>query len=57
MVWVRLALVAFVLAWLFDLAGARSYVPIWAAFLVALGLELQYFFGARRSAARARART
>ena len=42
------------LAWLFDLAGARSYVPIWAAFLVALGLELQYFFGARRSRPRVR---
>ena len=49
MVWVRVALVVFVLAWLFDIGGARSYVPIWAAFLVALGLELQYFFGARRS--------
>ena len=54
MVWVRLGLAAFVLAWLFDVAGARSYVPIWAAFLVALGLELQYFFGARRSRPRVR---
>jgi hypothetical protein len=56
MVWVRLALVVFVLAWLFDIGGARSYVPIWAAFLVALGLELQYFFGARRSRPRVRER-
>ena len=56
MVWVRLGLVVFVLAWLFDIAGARSYVPIWAAFLVALGLELQYFFGARRSRPRVRER-
>ena len=56
MVWVRLGLVVFVLAWLFDLAGARFYVPIWAAFLVALGLELQYFFGARRVQPRARVR-
>ena len=56
MVWVRLALVAFVLAWLFDIGGARSYVPIWAAFLVALGLELQYFFGARRVRPRVRER-
>ena len=56
MVWVRLGLVAFVLAWLFDIAGARSFVPIWAAFLVALGLELHYFFGARRSRPRVRER-
>lgn len=54
MVWVRLGLVAFVLVWLFDLAGARFYVPIWAAFLVALGLELHYFFGARRVRPRVR---
>jgi len=54
MVWVRLGLVAFVLAWVFDIGGARSYVPIWAAFLVALGVELQYFFGARRSRPRVR---
>ena len=56
MVWVRLGLVAFVLAWVFDIGGARSYVPIWAAFLVALGVELQYFFGARRSRPRVRER-
>ena len=56
MVWVRLGLVVFVLAWVFDLAGARSYVPIWAAFLVALGLELHYFFGARRVRPRMRER-
>ena len=56
MVWVRLGLVVFVLAWLFDLAGARFYVPIWAAFLVALGLELHYFFGARRVRPRVRER-
>jgi len=56
MVWIRLGLVAFVLAWLFDIAGARFYVPIWAAFLVALGLELHYFFGARRVRPRVRER-
>jgi hypothetical protein len=56
MVWVRLGLAAFVLLWLFDVAGARSYVPIWAPFLVALGLELQYFFGARRARPRLRVR-
>jgi hypothetical protein len=47
MVWVRLGLVAFVLLWLFDVAGARFYVPIWLVFLVALGLEVHYFLGAR----------
>jgi hypothetical protein len=56
MVWVRLGLVVFVLPWLFDVAGARFYVPIWAAFLVALGLELHYFFGARRIEPRVRQR-
>jgi hypothetical protein len=56
MVWVRLGLVVFVLLWLFDVAGARFYVPIWAAFLVALGLELHYFFGARRIEPRVRQR-
>ena len=56
MVWVRLGLAAFVLLWLFDVAGSRFYVPIWAAFLVALGLELQYFFGARRVRPRVRER-
>src|SRR5687767_7576233 len=56
MVWIRLGLVAFVLLWLFDVADARVYVPIWAAFLVALGLELHYFFGARRVRPRVRER-
>ena len=56
MVWVRLGLAAFVLLWLFDVAGSRFYVPIWAAFLVALGLELHYFFGARRVRPRVRER-
>jgi hypothetical protein len=57
MVWVRLGLAAFVLLWLFDVAGARFYVPIWAAFVVALGLELHYFFGARRVRPRVRERS
>jgi hypothetical protein len=56
MVWVRVGLAAFVLLWVFDVAGARFYVPIWAAFLVALGLELHYFFGARRVRPRVRER-
>lgn len=54
MVWIRLGLVAFVLLWLFDVAGARFYVPIWLVFLVALGLEVHYFFGARRVRPRVR---
>lgn len=48
----RLALAAFVLAWLFDLLGLRSTVPVWLPFLLALGLELQFFLGARRAEAR-----
>jgi len=56
MLWIRVGLVAFVLAWLFDLADARAYVPIWAVFLVALGLELHYFLGARRVRPRVRER-
>jgi hypothetical protein len=49
---VRAGLVVFVLVWLFGLFGLRSAVPIWLPFLVALGLELQFFLGARRAAAR-----
>lgn len=56
MVWVRVGLVVFVLLWLFDVAGARFYVPIWLVFLVALGLELHYFYGARRVEPRVRER-
>ena len=54
MVWVRLGLAAFVLLWLFDVAKARFYVPIWLVFLVALGLEVHYFLGARRVRPRVR---
>jgi hypothetical protein len=43
----RIGLVVFVLAWLFGPFGLRSYVPIWLPFLIALGLELQFFLGAR----------
>jgi hypothetical protein len=46
----RAALVAFVVAWLFDLFGLRSTIPIWLPFLIALGLELQFFLGGLRSA-------
>jgi hypothetical protein len=50
--WARLGLALFVAAWIFDLGGLRSYVPVWLPFLIALGLELQLFLGAGRSAAR-----
>jgi hypothetical protein len=46
----RLGLALFVVAWIFDLLGLRSYVPVWLPFLIALGLELQLFVGASRSA-------
>jgi hypothetical protein len=41
LVW--LALAAFVLAWVFDIAGIQSVVPLWLPFTVAVGLELQLF--------------
>jgi hypothetical protein len=50
----RLGLIAFVLVWLFGPEVLRSTVPVWLAFVVALGLELQFFVGALRSSPRAR---
>jgi hypothetical protein len=47
----RAALVVFVLAWLFGPYALRSAVPIWVPFFIALGLELQFFLGARRETA------
>jgi hypothetical protein len=47
---VRVGLVVFVLAWLFGPYEFRSAVPIWLPFLVALGLEVQFFVGALRPA-------
>jgi hypothetical protein len=44
----RLALVAFVLAWIFGPYALRSAVPIWMVFAVALGLELQFLLSALR---------
>jgi hypothetical protein len=43
----RIALVAFVLAWLLGPSELRTTVPVWLPFLVALVLELQFFLGAR----------
>jgi hypothetical protein len=38
----RVALAAFVLAWLFGPDLLRATVPVWLPFLIALGLELQF---------------
>jgi hypothetical protein len=45
----RLGLAAFVLVWLFGPYELQSAVPIWLPFLIALGLELQFFVSALRS--------
>ena len=47
---VRVALVALVVAWLFDVAELRAVLPIWAVFLIALGLEVHFFVNALRPA-------
>jgi hypothetical protein len=52
---VRLALAAFVVAWLLDLGALRSVVPIWPVFLIALGLELHFFITGLRPAPARRA--
>lgn len=43
-------LAVFVLAWIFGPYPLRAAVPIWLPFLIALGLELHFFVGARRPA-------
>jgi hypothetical protein len=48
---VRIGLAVFVLVWIFGPYSLRSAVPIWLPFLIALGLELQFFVGALRPAA------
>jgi hypothetical protein len=50
----RVALAAFVLAWLFGPAVLRSSVPVWLPFLIALGLELQFLLVGWRPTAVAR---
>ena len=42
----RAALIVFVLAAVFGPYEVRSAVPVWIAFLVALGLEVNFFLGA-----------
>ena len=44
----RVALVVFVLAWIFGPYELRSAVPIWIPFAIALGLELQFLWSAFR---------
>jgi hypothetical protein len=48
---VRVGLAAFVLLWLLGPDWLQDTFPIWVVFLVALGLELNFFFGARRAEA------
>ena len=42
----RVALALFVVAWIFGPYELRSAVPVWIAFLIALGLELNFLLGA-----------
>ena len=42
----RVALAVFVVAWIFGVHDLRSTIPVWVAFVIALGLELNFFFGA-----------
>jgi hypothetical protein len=53
----RVGLAAFVLLWLLGPDRLQENVPIWIVFLVALGLELNFFFGGRRQRTTAAART
>jgi hypothetical protein len=46
--WVRIALVVFVLAWIFGPDELRDDVPILLVFLVALGLEVHFLVSALR---------
>jgi len=46
--WVRIALVGFVLAWMIGPSALRGAVPILVVFLVALGLEVHFLVSALR---------
>ena len=46
----RLGAAAFVLIWIFGPYALRAALPIWLPFLIALGLELNFFVGALRPA-------
>ena len=47
--WLRVGLVAFVLAWILGPSALRDTVPILVVFLVALGLEVHFLVGALRN--------
>ena len=49
--WLRVALVVFVLAWILGPSELRDTVPIFVVFLIALGLEIQFLISALRSPA------
>jgi len=51
-VWVRVALVLFVLAWILGPHELRDGVPILVVFLIALGLEVHFLVGALRGSPR-----
>jgi len=53
----RVGLAAFVLLWLLGPDRLQENVPIWIVFLVALGLEVNFFYGAGRQRATAASRT
>jgi hypothetical protein len=42
----RIALAVFVVAWILGPYELRSAIPVWVAFLIALGLEVNFFVGA-----------
>lgn len=44
---VWLALAAFVVLWVFDVASLQDWVPVWLPFLIALGLEVLLLFRGR----------
>jgi hypothetical protein len=52
---IRIALVAFVLAWILGPDVLRESVPLLVVFAIALGLELQFLVGALRGGSRRRA--
>jgi len=53
--WLRVALVGFVLAWILGPRALRDSVPILVVFLLALGLEVHFLVSALRHGGRSRA--
>ena len=50
-IWLRIALVVLVLAWILGPSELRDAIPILVVFLIALGLEIQFLVGALRNPA------